>query len=63
MTSICNQRLYALDRSFGKSHLTHLTTKLMFSGLRFAILAIFLLRGCIILCVERLLDFVCGEVS
>ena len=41
--------------TFGKSHLTHFTTDAMFSGQRFAIIAMF--------SVERLRDFVCGEVA
>ena len=40
---------------FGKSYLTLLTTDVMFSGQHFAILAMFF--------VERLCDFVCGEVA
>ena len=50
--------------TFRKSNLTHLTTNGMFSGQRFAIFAKQIwLRGCVILCVERLRDFVCGEVA
>ena len=43
--------------TFGKGNLTHLTTNVILSGHRFAILTMFLLRGCMILWVERLQDF------
>ena len=41
----------------GKSNLTYLTPNVMFSGQRFAILAMFLWRGCMIFFMERLRDF------
>ena len=42
--------------TFGKSKLTTLTTNMMFSKQRFAILAMFLLRGCVI-CPQKKLFF------
>ena len=41
--------------TFGKSYLTQLTTNVMFSGQRFAILAMFFLRDCVF--------FWCEEVA
>ena len=63
------KKVYFL-RTFRKSNLTHWTTNEMFSGQRFAILAMFLLRDCVIycmkrlhdFCVKRLRDFLCEEV-
>ena len=55
--------------TFEKSNITHLTSDVMFSGQRFAILAMFFCGGFFWvnrLCdffVQRLRDFVCGEVA
>ena len=46
--------------TFGHSNLT---TDEMFSGQHFVIFAMFLLRACVIICVNRLRDFVCEEVA
>ena len=60
---LLQKNIYFLS-TFVKSNLTHLTPNVMFSGLCFVILAMFLidrLRDFVV--VERLHDFVCGEVA
>ena len=42
--------------TFGNNNLTHLTTDVMFSGQRFAILAMFS-KGCVTFFAKRLRDF------
>ena len=55
---------YYFLSTFGKRNLTHLTTDVMFTGQRFAILAMFLWRGCMIFCLlDRLRNFICLEVA
>ena len=53
-----------VSRIFGKSNLTHLTTDVMFSGQRFAIIAMFFIEGVAWFCVWRgCVIFVCREVA